>query len=85
MYRSDRGPPHFDVPKMLVKESEVKRRVSICSPGLVDERCAGDVYPFDAHALNVVQAIHKPLEISTVTELGLPVEQSELSTLIWLD
>ena len=79
MYSCDGRSPHLDVPEMLVKEREVKRRITISSPGLVDEWSAGDVNCFDTHTLNIVQAINKSLEISTVSELGLPVEQSQLS------
>lgn len=74
MDRLDCSSPPLNVSKMLIKKRGIEGRVPIGAPRFVDEDVARNIYCPNAHALNVVQAVNKPLEVSAMTELRLPSE-----------
>jgi hypothetical protein len=81
MYSCDRFPPCLDITEMLIEETEIQRGIGIGAPSLIDERGSSNIDCFDSHALNIIQTICKPLEVTTVAELGLPKRQIKSVTI----
>ena len=70
MHRLNSLAPYVDRGEVRVKKSQIEGAEAIRAPEEVNHRTAGKVDPFDTHPSQVIERVHEPLNITSMSQLG---------------